>query len=132
MSSSEPLDLVRATWGAFGRADVKAAFADLTDDVTWAIPEPSPRCPGRSGANESIFAFLEAVAKTFPAGLRSETTAAHVAGDTVVVEMTNRGTTAAGRPYENQYCFVFEVKDAKIRAIREYVDTQKAAEVLGA
>jgi ketosteroid isomerase-like protein len=33
-------------------------------------------------------------------------------------------------PYENEYCFVFEIEGGKIRRIREYVDTQKAKELL--
>lgn len=131
MPNTDNLDLVRATWEAFVRADVKAAFANLADDVSWTIPGTIPGLSGTKRGKREIFAFLEGVAKTFPAGLRSQTTAAHVAGDTVILEMTNRGTTASGKAYENQYCFVFEVKGGKIGAIREYVDTQKAAAILG-
>ena len=44
----------------------------------------------------------------------------------MIVELTNRSTTAGGRPYENEYCFVYDLEGGKIRAIREYVDTEKA------
>jgi ketosteroid isomerase-like protein len=31
-----------------------------------------------------------------------------------------------GKPYENGYCFVFDLAGGKVRAIREYVDLEKA------
>jgi ketosteroid isomerase-like protein len=82
----------------------------------------------RSG-KEAIIGFLRRVAQTFPSGLPSEARHSYADGDTVILEMTNRGMTATGRPYENDYCFVFEVEQGRIHAIREYVDTQKAATV---
>jgi ketosteroid isomerase-like protein len=37
----------------------------------------------------------------------------------------NRGTSATGKPYENEHCFVFELGGGKIRSSREYVDLEK-------
>jgi len=51
-------------------------------------------------------------------------------GDTVLMEMTNRGRLINGRNYENAYCFVFEIEVGKIRRIREYVDMHKLVEVI--
>ncbi len=48
----------------------------------------------------------------------------------MIVELTNRGKVSNGKNYENEYCFVFELENDKIRRIREYVDTQKAKEIL--
>jgi hypothetical protein len=70
------------------------------------------------------------VAGTFPEGLQSEISKMHCDGDTVIVELTNRGKTANGKLYENEYCFVFELESGKIRRIREYVDTKKAFDIL--
>jgi len=38
--------------------------------------------------------------------------------------------TAKGREYRNHYHFVFKLRDGKIRAVKEYVDTQYAHQVL--
>jgi len=51
-------------------------------------------------------------------------------GDYVAVEWIARGKSARGRTYENYYHLMFEVKNNKIQAIREYVDTLYAKEVL--
>jgi ketosteroid isomerase-like protein len=37
---------------------------------------------------------------------------------------------ANGKDYENEYCFVFEIESGKIRRVREYVDTQKAKDLM--
>lgn len=50
--------------------------------------------------------------------------------DHVVVEATGRATTKAGRPYNNEYCFVYKLAGGKIVEVAEYLDTDLAAEVL--
>ena len=48
----------------------------------------------------------------------------------VAVEWIARGKTAKGKAYENYYHVRFDVKDKKIQAVREYVDTLYAKDVL--
>ena len=121
--------LVLDTWKAFLRGDVKSAFANLTDDATWTIPGLSELSGVKRGKAE-IVGFLRVVAQAFPKGLRSEIKKVHSTDEAVILELTNRSETADGRPYENDYCFVFEVGGGKVRAIREYVDTERAAAIL--
>ena len=48
----------------------------------------------------------------------------------MAVEWIARGKTAKGKAYENYYHVRFDVKDKKIQAVREYVDTLYAKDVL--
>jgi ketosteroid isomerase-like protein len=50
--------------------------------------------------------------------------------DQVCVQLVVEATTAAGRPYRNDYHFAFRVRDGKIAGVREYVDTKYASELL--
>lgn len=129
MGTDENRELVRHTWDAIVRGEVKTAFAAMSDAVTWTIPGSIAGLSGIKRGKDEIIGFLRRVAKTFPGGLTSEVRHIYADGNAVILEMTNRGTTATGRPYMNDYCFVFDVRDGQIRAIREYVDTQKAADV---
>jgi ketosteroid isomerase-like protein len=45
-------------------------------------------------------------------------------GDVVVVEETMTAT-AAGVPYVNDYCFVFELVGDRIHRVREHMDTAR-------
>ena len=44
-------------------------------------------------------------------------------GPRVAVQLVIDARTARGEPYHNHYHFAFEVRDGRIRAVREYVDT---------
>jgi ketosteroid isomerase-like protein len=130
MTAEEKKELVTRTWAAIGKGEIKSAFANMSDDVSWLVPGNLPGVSGLKRGKEEILKFMSGVGDTFPEGLQSEIRKVHCDGDTVVVELTNRGKVRNGKQYENEYCFVFELEDGKIRRIREYVDTQKAREIL--
>jgi ketosteroid isomerase-like protein len=130
MTAQEKKELVTRTWDAIGKGDIKGAFANMSDDVSWLVPGNLPGVSGLKRGKDEILKFMSGVGDTFPEGLQSEIRKVHCDGDTVVVELTNRGKVRNGKQYENEYCFVFELEDGKIRRIREYVDTQKAREIL--
>jgi ketosteroid isomerase-like protein len=71
---------------------------------------------------QQVVAFIGGVAGAFPEGLKSEIRKVYADGDAVILETVNRGTSATGKAYENEYCFVFEVSGGKIQTIREYVE----------
>jgi uncharacterized protein len=119
-------DFVKRTWGTLLGGNVEAALANFSDDVTWFLTGKLDGVSGLKNGKEAVRAFLAGVAQAFPAGLKTEFKKAYGEGDTVIVELVNRGTSATGKPYENEYCFVFELAGGKIRAIREYVDLEKA------
>jgi ketosteroid isomerase-like protein len=48
-------------------------------------------------------------------------------GDRVAIEAAGKCTLADGRPYNNSYHFVVLFRDGKVRMVREYCDTQLAA-----
>jgi ketosteroid isomerase-like protein len=50
--------------------------------------------------------------------------------ETVCAQVVIEARTAKGREYRNHYHFVFKVRDGKIRAVKEYVDTLYAHRVL--
>ncbi|WP_128893343.1 nuclear transport factor 2 family protein [Erythrobacter sp. HKB08] len=52
-------------------------------------------------------------------------------GDHVVVLAKGDAETVEGERYDNDYCFVFRMKDGKIVEVREYMDTILADKALG-
>ncbi len=130
MTSEQNKELVTKTWAAIGKGDINAALANMTDNVSWLVPGDMPGVSGVKRGKSEIAEFMKGVSGTFPEGLQSEIRKVHCDGDTVIVELTNRGKTSKGRNYENEYCFVFELEGGKIRRIREYVDTKRAHDIL--
>ena len=58
-----------------------------------------------------------------PGSVSLEVTGMVAEGDQVTLEWTSRARTAAGEPYENFCIGVFTVRDGRIAAVREYMDT---------
>jgi uncharacterized protein len=52
-------------------------------------------------------------------------------GDNVVIEAITEGHTVQGVPYTSPTVFLFETRDGQIVSLREYGDTQLAAQVFG-
>jgi uncharacterized protein len=53
-------------------------------------------------------------------------------GENVVIEAQADGVTADGVRYDSPSVFIFETRDGLITSLREYSDTQLAAQVFGA
>jgi uncharacterized protein len=130
MTAEQNKDLISKTWNALLGGDLKLAMNNFADNISWLVPGNLPGASGLKRGKDEIAAFMRGVSTTFPEGLKTEFRRVYCDGDTVIVELTNRGKTARGKQYENEYCFVFEIEGGKIRRIREYVDTQKAHDLL--
>ena len=111
---------------AICRGDHAAAYEAFAEDATWTTP-PSMPWPGFFAGRRAIFDEYVAVDKgLFTTGMSKydlETRNVVSAGDCVVVEMTHRSEGLNGRRYETDHCLVFEVREGRIRAVREYIDS---------
>jgi len=116
---------------ALSSGNIEAAKAALADDATWWIPGSLP-VSGTHRGKKAIFEDFLGQAQAFfqPNSVSIQVRNAIGEGDMVAVEWIARGKSAKGRTYENYYHLMFELKNGKIQAIREYVDTLYAKEVL--
>lgn len=130
MTAEDKKRLVAETWNALLSGEAEKAFANMSDNVSWLVPGTTPGVSGVKRGKEEIGKFMSGIGQVFPEGLKAEIRKSYADGDTVIVELTNRGKVSNGKFYENEYCFVFELEADKIRRIREYADTQKAKEIL--
>jgi uncharacterized protein len=126
MDRQDKIDFVRGIWEAFARGDMKTVFAAMPEDVIWRLPQG-----GQIRGKASILHLARSSAGMLK-GYSTEIRRIYCDGDTVIIEMTNRATTPAGKPYANDYCFFFVIEDGKIRHISEYTDQLKIKEVIGA
>ena len=130
MSAEQNAELVRQTWQDLLKGRIDAALANMSDEVSWLIPGNVPNVSGLKRGKEEVRKFVAGIGQAFPQGLQTEIRKTHLAGDSVILELTNRGKAFNGKDYENEYCFVFEVEGGKIRRIREYVDMHKVVQTL--
>jgi len=138
---------VMALYGAYASGDADQIAALLHDEVVWSAPagnatqvalglgRPEDAGPPH-GANdldrEAIVDFMAYNFARFFGNADNEFRTVVAEGDVVVVEHRLSATLPNGRPYVNDYCFVYEVRDRKVWRIREYMDTRGGwAQVFG-
>ena len=111
---------------AIGRGDHAAAYEAFAEDATWTTA-PSLPWPGHFQGRRAIFdEYFDVDKGLFTTGMSKydlETRNVVAAGECVVVEMTHRAEGRNGRRYETDHCLVFELRQGRFAAVREYIDS---------
>lgn len=105
----------------------------LHEQVSW-IPQVKdiPGAGEYHGHKGVIDDFLAPVRGMFAPGDPKTTVHTIVSkGPLVMVESIGLGKLADGRAYENRYAWAVEIRDGKVFAIREYMDSQYVATLFG-
>lgn len=137
LSSNSSKDVVLAAWRAFAGRRPEQVAEVFTPDAEWHAPPGNATARALGGEHhlvgrERIVRFLtEEFPAVFPRDVDVDLRAVVAEGETVVVEERMRATLASGRSYDNDYCFVFVVRDGRIHRVREYMDTRRGLEQFG-
>ncbi|WP_026909989.1 nuclear transport factor 2 family protein [Patulibacter minatonensis] len=108
--------------------DVAGAMEFVADDGTWWVAGTTPLSGTHTKA--AFTALLGGVGDAFRIPLGITPKAFTAEGDRVAVEAEFYTERNDGVVYNNQYHFLFEVHDGKIRRAKEFLDTMHAADVL--
>lgn len=123
---------LRGYLDALTTGDLDRIAAYFAADATWWIHGSLPLAGTYDGA-ESIMTFLStAMGELFVPGTQRFRFGEIVAdGETAVLEWNVTGLSAAtGTPYDNDYCGIFTIRDGRIKAVREYFDSDHVRDVL--
>lgn len=131
MSSEENQKIVASFWDAFSRSDYDTALALLDDRefTWWILGSPQRFCLAGSRDKEGFKQLLSGVAVNAADGIKMTPSAWTSQGDRVAMEAESYAIIG-GKIYNNLYHFLHIVRDGRIRTVKEYLDTQHAAEIL--
>jgi hypothetical protein len=136
MNAEDNKRAVIETWKTFATRDPTTIAARFTEDAQWIAPPGNATAIALSAAKHpmekaDIVQFITRDFGTlFSRDVRLEFTGIYGEGDLVVVEQRFRATLSSGAPYDNDYCFVIELRDGLIRRLREYMDTAKGHKMI--
>lgn len=134
MSTETTRATVEAFYAALTSGDRDAVVKLLADDCVWVPPATAPFDQMTGGAEIAAELGGRVVKRMFdlskPFALDVRRIVAD--GDVAVVQQRLTATAkATGQPYDNQYCWVYTVRDGKIVHMEEYADTLLASRVMG-
>ncbi|MFI6040855.1 nuclear transport factor 2 family protein [Nocardia sp. NPDC051321] len=128
--------VVQNAWKAFAAHDFDAIAACFTEDAEWLAPANNGTAVYLDGPSHMIgrAVIADFIAHGFPKLFAENVALAfrgcYAEGDRVIVEETMSATLVNGNAYENDYCFVFELRDGLIHRVREYMDTARGHQMI--
>jgi ketosteroid isomerase-like protein len=131
MATAENKAIVHTFFAAGNEGDLTRALALLADDVTWTNIGTTRFSGTYEGKQAVVDDLLGSVFGRLQGGIRSTIDNVVAEGEFVVVQSRGRATTRNGDAYDNTYCHVFRIRNGRIVAVTEYLDTELATRVLG-
>jgi ketosteroid isomerase-like protein len=107
----------------FSKGNVSEILDAMTDDATWWV---AGTLEGISGTKdrEGFGQMLGGISETCKGPITLTPTGVTAEGDKVAVEAKSYAEVKNGRVYDNEYHFLFTVRDGKISSVKEYLDTE--------
>ncbi|MCS6924885.1 MAG: nuclear transport factor 2 family protein [Candidatus Binatia bacterium] len=131
MSAEANKKLVLDFFENFSAGKFDDALAMMAENATWWVAGKPDKFPLAGTKSKAQFAELvKGIGAAMPKGLKITPKGITAEGDRVALEAESYGELANGKVYNNLYHFLIEVRDGKIQAVREYLDTMHANEVL--
>jgi uncharacterized protein len=131
MSATENKKFLQRIFAEMAEGNSRPLVESMADDFSWTVSGTtrwSRTYSGKQAVLNELFATLRShIAdriKTIGHRFIAE-------DDFVVVEARGSNTTKSGKPYNNNYCFVFRIADGKLKEVIEYTDTLLITEALG-
>ncbi|MDX6279520.1 MAG: uncharacterized protein QOH03_591 [Kribbellaceae bacterium] len=131
--TQSPKAIVTRYVEAVAARDLPAIQASFAPDVEWIYPGDLPLSGTWRGRDAVVDDFLgTTVGKLFDTTQPIVVKLTHILadGDQVFAEWTAQATAKSGVAYDNRCGAVFTVRDGQIVAVREYLDTDHARQVL--
>lgn len=108
----------------FSAGDQAGVLDLMTDDATWWLPGKTGQLPVVGPRTKAQIARLfQNMAAGLEGPLKMTVKGAIAEGDKVAMEVESLGQLKNGRTYNQEYHFLITVRDGKISAVREYLDT---------
>ncbi len=131
MSAEDNKKIVVSFFENFSSGKMEQALAMMSDNATWSVMgKPDKFALAGTKTKAQFTELVKGIGAAMPKGLRVTPKGITAEGDRVALEAESYGETAGGKVYNNMYHFLIEVRGGKIQAVREYLDTIHAQDVL--
>lgn len=127
MSLESNKQLVTDFWTTFSAGDFTRALSMMAEDATWWVAGNFELSGTYTKAQ--FKELLGNVTSALPQGIKITPKMLTAEGDRVSMEAESWGPHTNGKVYNNFYHFMHVIRDGKLVAVREYLDTMHTREV---
>lgn len=128
MSAEDNKKLVLGFFESMNSGNGAAVMNALADSATWWVAGNFPLSGTKTKAQFGD--LVGQLGSKIDGALRLTPIACTAEGDRVAVEAESYARMKNGKTYQNQYHFLFVVRNGKIQQVKEYLDTMHANDVL--
>jgi ketosteroid isomerase-like protein len=127
MSLAENKALARRWVDAINNRDAATLRAILSDDFLYSGMGRTPKeMAVRWGKDQMLNSVLHLGVNHMKKPVVMKVVSEMGEGSWVTLEMEGQSETKDGRIYANAYCFLYEIENGKIKAVRDYCCTETA------
>ena len=132
MSVEDNKRIVREFCDHFKTSNAEGLFDGMTEDAIWWVNGKKHlfSSAGTKTRTEALSMFHNMFA-AYTNGLDMAVLNMIGEGDSVAAEARSQATTKSGKTYNNEYFFLFQIRDGKIASVREYTDLMHVRETFG-
>ena len=121
--------LVQNLWLAFSESRVDDFLSILADDATWWVAGTTDI--SGTYTKQEFGELVAGIGEQTEAGIQMTPSLITAEDDRVSMEAVSYGEMKDGKIYKNIYHIMHIVRDGKIQAVREYMDTEHVTEIFG-
>ncbi|MBO0144774.1 nuclear transport factor 2 family protein [Agrobacterium sp. Ap1] len=132
MSVKDNKKIVREFCDHFRTSNADGLIDAMCEDATWWVNgKPHLFSSAGTKTRAEAEAMFRNMFSAYTNGLGMTIINMVGEGDSVAAEARSQATTKSGKIYENEYFFLFKIRDGKIAAVREYTDLLHVQETFG-
>jgi uncharacterized protein len=120
--------IVKEFLKGLGSGDAAKVASVIADDISAVCTGTS--CMSVARNREDVLGALAMLSQVTKNGIDFKILHLTAEEDRVSAEVEGKSTLANGTPYNNQYHFLFFIRNGKIYLIKEYMDTKKIDDCL--
>jgi ketosteroid isomerase-like protein len=130
MGTAENKKLLQDIFSRLSQGNSSLFVESMDESFQWIVTGHTKWSKTYAGKQTVLRELMGALQTALAGRIRVTGTRFVADGDIVVVEAKGSNTTKAGKPYNNNYCFVFRLAEGKLQELTEYMDTQLVVEAL--
>jgi len=132
MGTAENKQLLQNIFVETAQGNSRLLVDAMADDFRWIISGNGRWARAYEGKQAVMTELFPVLRERIEGRIRMIPQRILADGDHVVVEARGDNLTKTGGRYDNSYCFVFRVKNGKLKEVTEYMDTELVTATLGA